>query len=210
VDSRSYRCSIICSVILSWRWHLIMANNVESNANNKKLAIKLVLIVVAGLAFGFALAPLYDVVCKTIGLNGRGDTTATVASTKQEVDMSRIVEVIFTGNTMPGLDWEFSSNEATMQLHPGEIKLTSFTAKNVGKKAVTGVAVPSVAPEVASLYFKKIACFCFNEQTLAAGESKEMPVRFFVSPDLPKDITTVTLSYAFYNANDRVNAAAVE
>jgi cytochrome c oxidase assembly protein subunit 11 len=181
-----------------------MAMNTEGNGSNKSLAIKLLVIVAAGLAFGFALVPLYDVVCKTIGLNGRADTTATIASTSQEVDMSRTVTVIFTGNTMPGLDWEFSSDEPTMQLHPGEIKLTSFTAKNRGKESVTGVAVPSVTPEVASLYFKKIACFCFNQQTLGAGETKEMPVRFFVSPDLPKDVTTVTLSYAFYNAKDRV------
>lgn len=178
------------------------------NAQNKNLAFKLVLIVVAGLAFGFALAPLYDVVCNVIGLNGRADTTATEVQANQKVDTSRTVEVILTGSTMPGLNWEFSSNETIVNVHPGEIKLTSYAAKNIGKESVTGVAVPSITPEVASLYFKKIECFCFNQQTLAAGESKDMPVRFYVSPDLPKDIKTVTLSYVFYNANDKADTAA--
>lgn len=180
------------------------------NSENKRLALKLVLIVVAGLAFGFALAPLYDVVCQAIGLNGRADTTATEVQANQKVDKSRTVEVILTGSTMPGLDWEFSSNETILKVHPGEIKLTSYAAKNVGEETVVGVAVPSITPEVAALYFKKVECFCFNQQALAAGESKDMPVRFYVSPDLPKDITTVTLSYIFYNAKDKVDTAAKE
>lgn len=183
-----------------------MTTETEQHAQNKSLVFKLLLIIVAGLAFGFALAPLYDIMCKAIGLNGRGDTTAT-SEANVKVDESRTVTVFLTGNTMPGLDWEFSSNESSVKVHPGEIKLISYTAKNNGKEPVTGLAVPSVVPEVASLYFKKIACFCFNKQTLEAGETMEMPVRFFVSPDLPKDITTVTLSYSFYNAAEQVVAA---
>ncbi|MFW5432711.1 MAG: cytochrome c oxidase assembly protein [Methylophilaceae bacterium] len=184
-----------------------MAIDSGNNTENKNLAIKLALVVIAGLAFGFALAPLYDVVCDAIGLNGKADTTATVASSDMTIDKSRKVTVILTGNTMSGLNWEFSSNETTLQVYPGEIKLTSYTAKNNGKEAVKGVAVPSITPEVAALYFKKIECFCFNQQTLAAGEVKNMPVRFYVSPDLPKGINTVTLSYAFFNADDRPEVA---
>jgi cytochrome c oxidase assembly protein subunit 11 len=178
-----------------------MSDALEKQSQNKSLVIKLVLIVLAGLLFGFALAPLYDVMCKAIGLNGRGDTTATSAS-NQTVDESRLIKVLLTGDTMPGLDWEFSSDQASIEVHPGEIKMISYTAKNNGNVPITGSAVPSFSPEVATLYFKKIACFCFVKQTLAAGETKEMPVRFFVSPDLPKDITTVTLSYAFYPAKN--------
>lgn len=183
-----------------------MTTETEQNAQNRSLVYKLLLIIVAGLAFGFALAPLYDIMCKAIGLNGRGDTTATTEE-NVKVDASRKVTVLLMGSTMPGLDWEFSSNESSVEVHPGEIKIISYTAKNNGSEAVTGLAVPSVVPEVASLYFKKIACFCFNKQTLEAGETMEMPVRFFVSPDLPKDITTVTLSYSFYNAAKQVAAA---
>lgn len=180
-----------------------MADQNNANAQNKKLAIKLAVIATAGLAFGFALAPLYDVVCDAIGLNGRGDTTATEISKDVKVDASRTVTVLFTGSTMPGLDWQFKANEPSVKVHPGEIKLTSFMAKNQGTETITGTAVPSVSPEVAALYFKKIECFCFSNQSLQSGETKEMPIRFYVSPDLPKDITTVTLSYAFYNAKDK-------
>lgn len=180
-----------------------MANN-----DNKSLAIKLIIIVVAGLAFGFAIAPLYDAVCKAIGLNGRADTTATDVSNKVVVDKSRTITVLFTGTTMPGLDWSFESNQTSMKVHPGEITLTSYKAKNNGKEAIVGTAVPSVVPEVASLHFKKIECFCFSNQTLQPGEMKDMPIRYYVSPDLPKEINTVTLSYSFYNANDKTGKMA--
>jgi len=181
-----------------------MSEKENTSANNKNLAVKLLIIVIAGLAFGFAIAPLYDAVCKAIGLNGRADTTATDSTQNIAVDESREVTVIFTGTTMPGLDWSFAANENSVTVHPGEIKLTSYQAINNGPEAIVGSAVPSVTPEVAALYFKKIECFCFNKQTLRAGEVKDMPIRFFVSPDLPNDIKTVTLSYAFYKSNDKV------
>jgi cytochrome c oxidase assembly protein subunit 11 len=181
-----------------------MMEKQKTSTNNKNIAVKLLIIVVAGLAFGFAIAPLYDAVCKAIGLNGRADTIATVGTENLIVDESREITVIFTGTTMPGLDWSFAANENRVTVHPGEIKLTSYQAINNGSEAIVGSAVPSVTPEVAALYFKKIECFCFNKQTLQAGEVKDMPIRFFVSPDLPKDIKTVTLSYAFYKSNDKV------
>ena len=172
----------------------------NKDAKNRRLAWRLSLIVLAGLMFGFALAPLYDVMCKAIGLNGKADTTATVVEKSLKVDKTRWVTVIFTGNTMPGLSWSFSPTENSVRVHPGEIKLTTYLVKNNSGESVTGVAVPSVSPELASLYFKKIECFCFNQQALQAGESKELPLRFYVSPDLPDDVNTVTLSYAFYNS----------
>jgi len=106
---------------------------------------------------------------------------------------------------MPGLDWSFESNQTTMQVHPGEITLTSYKAKNLGDKPIIGTAVPSVVPEIASLHFKKIECFCFSNQTLQPGEVKDMPIRYYISPDLPEGIETVTLSYAFYNAKDKTS-----
>lgn len=173
--------------------------------SNKNIAVKLLFIVIAGLAFGFAISPLYDAVCSAIGLNGRADTTATEMTKNVKVDKTRKVTVIFTGTTMPGLDWTFAANEPNVEVYPGEIKLTSYKAINNSADAVVGSAVPSVSPEVASLYFKKIECFCFNQQTLKPGEVKDMPIRFFISPDLPKDIKSVTLSYSFYKSNNPVN-----
>ena len=183
-----------------------MQEDANKAALNKRLAWKLSLIVLAGLVFAFAIAPLYSVLCKAIGLNGRADSSVTLAAKSLKIDNSRNVEVLFTGNTMPGLAWSFHSNDKSITVHPGEIKLTSYFAKNESTETVMGVAVPSITPEVAALYFKKIECFCFKQQALNPGESKEMPVRFYVSPDLPKDIKEVTLSYAFYSSPQPASA----
>ena len=182
----------------------------EKSKLNKSLALKLSLIVLAGLVFGFALAPLYDVLCKEFGLNGKADNSATAFDKSQKIDKSRFVTVIFTGNTMPGLGWSFHPKQTSMRVHPGEITMTSYTAKNNAAESELGVAVPSVTPELAALYFKKIECFCFKQQTLKPGESKEMPVMFYVKPDLPADVKTVTLSYAFYNGSQSADAAALK
>ncbi len=176
---------------------------------NKRLAWKLSLIVLAGLLFAFAIAPLYDVMCKKFGLNGRADNTMTASDKNMKIDKTRWVTVIFTGNTMPGLGWNFHPKQTSMQVHPGEITLTSYTAQNNAIDSQLGVAVPSITPELATLYFKKIECFCFKQQTLKAGEKKEMPVMFYVKPDLPVDVNTVTLNYAFYNGNAGVSRAAL-
>ena len=177
---------------------------------NKNLALKLCIFVLAGLVFGFALAPLYDVLCKEFGLNGKADSNATAFDKSQKIDTSRFVTVIFTGNTMPGLGWSFHPKETSMRVHPGEISMTSYTAKNNAEESELGVAVPSVTPELAAMYFKKIECFCFKQQTLKPGESKEMPIKFYVKSDLPADVNTVTLNYAFFNGSQSVNAAALK
>ena len=181
----------------------------SKSASNNQLAWKLSLIVLAGLVFGFALAPLYDVMCKKFGLNGRADSSATTFDKTQVIDKSRWVTVIFMGNTMPGLSWSFHPKQSSMRVHPGEITLTSYVAKNNAETSQLGIAVPSITPELATLYFKKIECFCFKQQTLKAGENKEMPVMFYVKPDLPVEVNTVTLNYAFYNGNAGLSQAAL-
>ena len=181
----------------------------SKSASNNQLAWKLSLIVLAGLVFGFALAPLYDVMCKKFGLNGRADSSATAFDKTQVIDKSRWVTVIFMGNTMPGLSWSFHPKQSSMRVHPGEITLTSYVAKNNAENSQLGIAVPSITPELATLYFKKIECFCFKQQTLKAGENKEMPVMFYVKPDLPVEVNTVTLNYAFYNGNAGLSQAAL-
>jgi cytochrome c oxidase assembly protein subunit 11 len=179
------------------------------SANNSRTAWKLSIIVFAGLIFAFAIAPLYDVLCKELGLNGRADSTMTASDKNMKVDKTRWVTVIFTGNTMPGLGWSFQPSDNSLRVHPGEITLTSYMAKNNGADSELGVAVPSVTPELAALYFKKIECFCFKQQTLKSGESKKMPVLFYVRPDLPADVNTVTLNYAFYNGVPGANKSAL-
>jgi len=166
---------------------------------NASLTRRLLVMVAGSFAFGFALVPLYDVICEVTGLNGKtGRVEAMVSGT---VDKTRWVTVEFTGNSMSGLPWEFRSLQKTLRVHPGEVAVAYYEARNMATEAITGQAVPSVAPNKAAAYFKKIECFCFSQQQLKAGEHKKMPVRFVVSADLPKGVGTVTLSYAFFNAD---------
>lgn len=173
----------------------------DQEAKNSKLVRKLLWMVVGSLAFAFALVPLYDVLCTLTGLNGKTENSAALISTAIP-DESRWVTVQFTSNVMPGLGWNFAPKQASIRLHPGQIETVVFVAKNITNQVVVGQAVPSVTPGIASANLKKIECFCFIRQSLAPGEEKEMPLRFFVSPDLPKDVSDMTLSYSFFPAVD--------
>jgi cytochrome c oxidase assembly protein subunit 11 len=174
-------------------------------ADNKKLAWKLMWVVAAALAFAFALVPLYDVFCDLTGLNGKTEGLPASVQKSMKVDESRWVTVEFTSSVMPGLAWNFYPKQTSMKVRPGQIMLATFEARNMTNGTVVGQAIPSVSPSQATFYFKKIECFCFERQELKAGESREMPLRFYVSPDLPKDIRTVTLSYAFFHAVPTAN-----
>lgn len=169
----------------------------EKQKSNKRLGLKLLWIVGAALLFAFALVPIYNVLCKVTGLNGKPDGNAASAITS--VDNSRSVKVEFTSSVMPGLGWNFYPKQPSITVHPGQIETVLFVAKNVTNEVVTGQAIPSISPGLASIHFKKIECFCFTRQELKPGETKEMPLRFYVSPDLPKDVSEVTLSYSFFN-----------
>lgn len=165
---------------------------------NRRLGLKLLWLVAAAILFAIGMVPLYNVMCSVTGLNGK--TTNVAAAASNSVDTTRWVRVEFTGNVMPGLGWNFYPTQASIRVHPGQIETTSFMAKNMTNEVITGQAIPSISPGQASVYFKKIECFCFSQQKLNPGESKEMPLRFYVSKDLPKDVEVVTLSYAFFNA----------
>jgi cytochrome c oxidase assembly protein subunit 11 len=171
----------------------------QANLKNKRLGLKLLWLVAGSLLFAFALVPLYDVLCTLTGLNGKTSNTAAVLA-KAKVDNTRWVNVQFTSNVMPGLGWNFYPKQPSIKLHPGQIETVVFIAKNITSEVVVGQAVPSVTPGIASANLKKIECFCFVKQSLKPGEEKEMPLRFFVSPDLPKDVSDMTLSYSFFPA----------
>lgn len=166
---------------------------------NKKLAIKLVWVVFGAILFAYALVPLYNVLCSVTGLNGKTDNSAYTLA-KAKVDDTRLVTVQFVSTVMPGLSWNFYPKQNSITVHPGQITRVFFEAKNTMNEKVTGQAIPSVTPGKAAAYLKKIECFCFVQQTLQAGEAKEMPLRFFVSPDLPEDVKEMTLSYSFFKA----------
>ncbi|WP_020184159.1 MULTISPECIES: cytochrome c oxidase assembly protein [Methylotenera] len=174
----------------------------EQDKANNKLAVKMIWVALGSLLFAFALVPLYDVLCSITGLNGKTDNNASTL-TKAKVDESRSVTVQFTSAVMPGLGWNFYPKQASITLHPGQIETVLFEAKNITSQVVTGQAIPSVTPGIASVYLKKIECFCFVNQSLKPGETKVMPLRFFVDPAIPKDVSEMTLSYSFFEATKK-------
>lgn len=170
-------------------------------AQHKRLAGKLLLVVALSFAFGFALVPLYDVFCTVTGLNGKTvglGGVAQKAPAPSRIDLQRIVTVEFTGTVMPGLNWEIEALTPRLDLHPGELHQAYFRVRNLSDQAIVGQAVPSVSPGLAAQNFEKLDCFCFAQQTLAPGESKELPLTFIVKPEIDRDIRTITLSYAFF------------
>lgn len=148
-------------------------------------------------AFAFALVPLYDVFCEVTGLNGKVDTQGQ-ALVAEEVDESRAVTVQFVTRTSAGLPWNLEMKTPQIRVHPGQSAEVDFTFHNTGDSAVWGRAVPSVSPARANPHLRKLACFCFEEQRLQAGERLELPLVFQLTRDLPPDVNTVTLVYTLY------------
>lgn len=165
--------------------------------SNRRLLYKLMVTTVAMFGFGYALVPLYQWVCVITGFNG---TTGVVeaAAVDGPADPDRWVTVQFLTAVNGHLPWEFEAENVTMEVRPGEIAEARFRVRNRALAPVSGQAVPSVAPIKAATYFNKTECFCFTQQTLAGGESREMPVRFVVDERLPRHLGTVTLSYTFF------------
>ena len=172
--------------------------------NNKKVTLRLVVLATGMFGFAFALVPLYNVICEITGLNGR---TVTQAVLLQEITPSataqeRQVRIEFLARAARGLPWEFRPLENEMTVRIGEMNRATFYVRNRSHAAVIGQAVPSVAPGRAALHLKKIECFCFEQQELAAGEELEMGVSFYVDAELPADISQLSLSYTMFNVGD--------
>lgn len=169
-------------------------------AANRRLAIRLALVAVFFTGFGFALVPLYDAFCRITGLDGRTGVMAASALENSQVDYSRWVTVEFLSHAMPGAGLEFVPEQFKIRVHPGAVAHINYVAKNPTDRSFVGQAVPNVTPGIAAKHFKKIECFCFTQQTFQPGEVRQMPVTFVVSPELSRDLSTVTLSYTFYEA----------
>ena len=185
-----------------------MSTEQEQKAPDNKSAKtvkKLVLVVFAMFGFGFALVPLYDVFCDITGLNGKTATTA--ASVNEDgIDESRTITVQFISRTAKGIPWQFEPMINEITVHPGEMKLVKFYAKNESVNDIIGQAVPSVSPGRAAIYFQKIECFCFNSQPLKAQEDVEMALQFYVDAELPEEVKTITLSYTLYDITGSVES----
>ncbi len=179
--------------------------------NHSRLVGKLLLMVATATAFAFALVPLYNVLCEATGFNGKTSGKGVIrdgfaagglqaANTPASaVDTGRTIRVEFTGTVMPGLPWDMRPLTVAMDIHPGELQQVSYLVRNTSDRPVTGQAVPSVTPGLAAQHFDKIECFCFEQQTLAPGEAREMPLAFIVKNEVDRDIAHITLSYAFFS-----------
>lgn len=182
---------------------------------NKKRSIPLLAGKFAGVAilmfgFGYVLIPLYDKFCEVTGLGGRTSGAVVEESLGTEVDRSRKVKVHFDANVNSALPWQFKPNDMMIDVHPGQLYETSYTAHNRSDRPVVAQAVPSVAPGRAAVYFNKTECFCFTEQLLGPGETREMPVRFVVDPKLPRGVDLITLSYIIYQNEEATAVAAAD
>lgn len=164
---------------------------------------KLYLLVLFMFGFGFAMVPIYDVLCDVTGLNGKTGVLASDEAKTLKVDKDRLVTVEFDTNTNEALPWSFKAKEYKQRVHPGEVSEAIFVVKNKTDRTIIGQAIPSVAPSQASLFFNKTECFCFTEQVLEAHEEREMLVRFVVDTKLPEKIETMTLSYTFFLATGK-------
>jgi cytochrome c oxidase assembly protein subunit 11 len=156
-------------------------------------------VVACAFLFGFAMVPLYRVVCEhVLGIKLAAGAVEQSRAAGLIEDSTRSVRVQFIASVNSRLPWVFAPEMSSIEVHPGKLTEVWFDATNTGGEAIVGNAVPSIAPSTASSYFNKTECFCFTEQVLKAGESRRMPVRFFVDPQLPKDVRELTLSYTFY------------
>lgn len=168
--------------------------------NSNRTAVKLFVVTVAMFGFGYALVPIYNIMCEITGINGKTGTISSAEAGNLAVDSSRVVTVEFDTNINGELPWGFRPAVNMVRVQPGEIADVLFIVENKTDREITGQAIPSVAPQQASLHFKKTECFCFTQQTLAPRERREMLVRFVVDSDLPGSISTMTLSYTFFQA----------
>jgi cytochrome c oxidase assembly protein subunit 11 len=179
--------------------------------DNWRMFGKLSVIVAAMGAFGYALVPMYETICDALGINvlsvSERVTTAGLSGSRErrqstQVDYSRKVTVEFDANSRG--PWDFKPAQRSVEVHPGELTTVMYEFRNVQDRTMAAQAIPSYAPMQAMPHFNKLECFCFNEYVLKPGERKTWPVVFYVDPKLPKDVTTITLSYTFFEVSGKV------
>ena len=175
---------------------------------------KLLVVTALMFAFGYALVPVYKAICSALGINILSVSERTVSgamsgiapkAVNSQVDTSRTVTVEFDANAR-GV-WDFKPAVQSVKVHPGEMVTVMYEFKNIQNRTMAAQAIPSYAPMQAMAHFNKVQCFCFSEYTMKAGESKQWPVVFYIDKKLPKDVSTITLSYTFFEVGGKVPAA---
>ena len=163
--------------------------------SNRALLVRLCVVVLAMFGFGFALVPFYDKICEVTGVNRIGSADGALKNT--QVDPTRQLRIEFDANVR-NLPWRFRPAVPVISVHPGQVTQVEFEVVNNESRPVTGQAIPSYGPQYAAQYFRKLECFCFTRQTLQPGETRRMPVVFVVDPAAPRELTTISLSYTFF------------
>jgi cytochrome c oxidase assembly protein subunit 11 len=173
---------------------------VNVTTENRRLSRRLTIVAIGMFGFAFALVPFYNQICAVLGVNSIVEKNDLPTNT--QIDTSRTVTIELDSNAHD-LPWRFKPLVKEMKVHPGELATVEYEIVNVREAPVTGQAVPSYGPQNAGEYFKKVECFCFTQQTLAPGETRRMPVVFVVDPKLPKDVSTIAVSYTFFEVAGR-------
>lgn len=181
---------------------------------NRKMLRKLAVVTAGMFAFGYALVPLYEAICEFTGINvlalSEREISGVYGKTgpvNSQVDTSRTITVEFDANARG--PWEFKPAVRTLQVHPGELTTVMYEFQNVQNRRMAAQAIPSYAPRQAMAHFNKLECFCFTQYTLDPGEKKQWPVAFVIDPKLSKDVTTITLSYTFFEVGGKTPPAPV-
>ena len=174
--------------------------------------VRKLLVVACGMfVFGYALVPLYQAICEATGINilALGDRALLGGSSSKagnsQIDRTRTITVEFDANVRSA--WDFKPAVRSMQVHPGELATVMYEFQNTQNRKMAAQAIPSYAPKQAMAHFNKLECFCFNQYTLEPGEKKQWPVAFVIDNKLPKDVTTITLSYTFFEVGGKTPPA---
>lgn len=174
-----------------------MTEQINSKKSNKKLILICSAVVVVMFSWGYALVPLYNVMCKTLGINGK--TGGPTALSNGAIDNSRTVMIQFMSVRNAQIPWDFRPKQRTVRVHPGENKRIAYFAKNLTDETMTVQAIPSISPGIAAKHLKKTECFCFTQQTMPAHQGMDWPILFHIDKDLPKNIHTITLAYTLFD-----------
>lgn len=178
---------------------------------NVKMVGKLAVVAFGMFAFGYALVPIYKAICEATGINilalseRQIPGVAAPLPANTQVDSSRTITVEFDANARG--PWDFKPAVRSMQVHPGQLSTVMYEFQNVQDRRMAAQAIPSYAPQQAAAHFNKLECFCFNQYTLEPGEKKLWPVAFIIDPKLSKDVTTITLSYTFFEVGGKTPPA---
>lgn len=177
-----------------------------SQSSNRAILRKLILVSVLMFGFGWALVPLYRKICEVTGINvlTTRNADAERAARNTQVDTGRTVVVEFDANKQGA--WRFKPHKNHVEVHPGELVQVQYDLVNLEARPMAGQAIPSYAPMQAAQYLQKLECFCFQQQTLAAGETRQFTVLFFIDPKLPADVRSITLAYTFFEVAGAVAA----